>query len=112
MLLWLQGELFIVDFFLFPLEGCDAVLRTQWLQELGPIWKDFARLLMNFKWKGRDISLRGVEAPVHQVVDSQYVCRELKRKKVGWLCQLMPLTNNNMLEKDMRSCVYSMVVQR
>ena len=104
MLLWLQGELFTVDFFLLPLEGCDAVLGTQWLRELGPFWLDFARLLMNFKWKGRDISLRGVEAPVHQVVDNQDVCRELKRKKVSWLCQLMPLTDNNNAGK--RTCVH------
>jgi hypothetical protein len=44
----LQDEPFTVDFFLLPLEGCDTVLMTQWLRELGPIWWDFAKLLMNF----------------------------------------------------------------
>jgi len=44
----LQGEPFTVDFFLLQLEGCDAVLETQWLSKLGPVWWDFAKLLMKF----------------------------------------------------------------
>lgn len=64
----------IHDGFLLPLEGCDAILGTQWLRELGPIWWDFAKLLMNFHWRGRSISLKGVEAPIHRVVDSPEMC--------------------------------------
>jgi hypothetical protein len=70
----LQGEPFMMDFFLLPLEGCDAILGTQWLRELGPIWWDFAKLLMNFHWRGRSISLKGVEAPIHRVVDRPEMC--------------------------------------
>jgi hypothetical protein len=52
----------------------------------------FTRLLMRFSWKGREISLKGVEAPKHRLVEDVDACRELKRRKVGWICQLFPLT--------------------
>jgi hypothetical protein len=61
LLLWLLGEPFVIDFFLLPLEGCEGALGTQWQQMLGPIWWDFARLLMKFSWKGREISLKGLK---------------------------------------------------
>jgi hypothetical protein len=48
MLLWLQEELFVIDFFLLPMDVCEVVLGTQWLRTLGPIWWDFERLQMNF----------------------------------------------------------------
>lgn len=95
LLMWLIGEPFVIDFFLLPLEGCEAVLGIQWLQMLGPIWWDFARLLMRFSWKGREISLKGVEAPKHRLVEDVDTCKELKRIKVGWICQLFPLTGWN-----------------
>lgn len=48
LLLWLQGEPFLVDFFILPMDVCEVVIGTQWLRTLGPIWWDFARLLMRF----------------------------------------------------------------
>nr|DAD39879.1 TPA_asm: hypothetical protein HUJ06_014202 [Nelumbo nucifera] len=47
----LQGIQIEVDFFLLPLEGCDAVLGVQWLGNLGPIW-DFGRMQMQFTLAG------------------------------------------------------------
>jgi hypothetical protein len=90
LLLWLQGELFVIDFFLLPMDVCEVVLGTQWLRTLGPIWWDFKRLQMNFSWKGRRVDLRGLKPPVHQVVDNRVMDRERKRRKVGWLCHIMP----------------------
>jgi hypothetical protein len=92
LLLWLQGEPFVVDFFLLALEGSDAVLGTQWFQTLGPIWWDFGKLWMKFWWKGRELELRGMKAPKDRVVENQGACKELKREKKGWLCQILPLT--------------------
>jgi hypothetical protein len=51
LLLWLQGEPFLVDFFILPMDVCKVVIGTQWLRMLGLIWWDFARLLMRFWWK-------------------------------------------------------------
>lgn len=36
-LLWLQGEPFVVDFFILPMDVCEVVLGTQWLRIIGPI---------------------------------------------------------------------------
>jgi len=41
----------------------------------------FTRLLMRFSWKGREISLKGVEAPKHRLVEDVDACRELKGEK-------------------------------
>jgi hypothetical protein len=90
MLLWLQEELFVIDFFLLPMDVCEVVLGTQWLRTLGPIWWDFERLQMNFSWKGRRLDLRGLKPHVHRVVDNRVLGRELKRRKIGWLCHIMP----------------------
>lgn len=32
---------FVLDFYILAIEGCDAVLGTQWLRSLGPVWWDF-----------------------------------------------------------------------
>lgn len=36
--LYMQGIVFIIDFFTLTLGGCDVVLRVQWLLSLGPIF--------------------------------------------------------------------------
>jgi hypothetical protein len=40
--------LFQVDFYILPIEGCEAVLGAVWLNLLGPILWDFSRLWMSF----------------------------------------------------------------
>jgi hypothetical protein len=50
---WLNGTLFVLEFYLFPLGGYDSVLGAQWLRTLGPILWDFSKLLMSF-FNGRD----------------------------------------------------------
>ena len=67
------------------------VLGTQWLRTLGLIWWDFERLQMNFSWKGRRVDLRGLKPPMHRVVDNRVMGKKLKKRKVGWLCHIMPI---------------------
>jgi hypothetical protein len=81
LLLWMQGEPFVVDFFLLALEGNDAMLGTQWFHTLGLICWDFGKLWMKFWWKGKEVELKGQAALVHRVVEESGVCRELKKKK-------------------------------
>ena len=50
--LFLQDIPIEVDFFLLPLEGCDAILGVQWLGTLGPILWDFGRMQMQFTITG------------------------------------------------------------
>jgi len=86
LLLWLQGEPFLVDFFILPMDVCKVVIGTQWLRMLGLIWWDFARLLMRFWWKSRDVELRGIKPPIHRMVENKEMEREIKRRRCGWVC--------------------------
>jgi len=87
-LLWLQGEPFLVDFFILPMDVCEAVLGTQWLRTLGPIWWDFAKLVMVFQWKRKEVELRGIKLPTHRMIEKKEMDREVKRRRCGWVCHV------------------------
>ncbi|VFQ76597.1 unnamed protein product [Cuscuta campestris] len=55
----LQGHLFEIDLFLLEVHGPDIVLGVQWLQTLGKVSHDYAKLTMEFVWNGETITLRG-----------------------------------------------------
>ncbi|KAK3035596.1 hypothetical protein RJ639_033188 [Escallonia herrerae] len=63
-----QGVPLVVDFFLLPLEGYDAVLGAQWLSTLGPIVWDFSKLCMTFTVGEREVNLQGTRIPENRVV--------------------------------------------
>lgn len=56
--IFVQKVQFDVDFFLLPVEGCDAVFGTQWLKQSGKIVWEFNELWMQFCWKGKSVELR------------------------------------------------------
>lgn len=89
LLLWIQGEMFVIDFFLLPIDFCDVVLGTQWFRTLGPILWDFENLFMRFTWKGKEVELKGMNSPVNRLVEDKVLSRELKRNKKGWLCHVL-----------------------
>ncbi|XP_059441736.1 uncharacterized protein LOC132174039 [Corylus avellana] len=98
MLLKIQGEVFVIDFFLLPLDLCDIVLGMQWLRTLGPILWDFERMFMRFTWKGREVVIRGMRPPLNRVVEERSLSRELKRKGEGWVCQIRAHERENTYE--------------
>ncbi|KAJ8752504.1 hypothetical protein K2173_004792 [Erythroxylum novogranatense] len=51
----IQGFTTWVDLYLLPLEGCDIVLGTCWLETMGPIIWDFSHLTMKFNFQGKDV---------------------------------------------------------
>ena len=55
----LQGQLFIVDLYVLPIEGPNVVLGIQWLQLLGRVSHDNAAMTMEFNWDGSIVILRG-----------------------------------------------------
>jgi len=57
----LQGRIFVVDFYILPLEGYGVVLGTQWLRILGPICWDFETLEMQFVWNSVPVILQGIK---------------------------------------------------
>lgn len=48
-----QGQVFVTDFMVLPIKGCDLVLDVQWLLALGPITWNFASLTIQFEYLGR-----------------------------------------------------------
>ncbi|XP_061370333.1 uncharacterized protein LOC133313043 [Gastrolobium bilobum] len=55
----IQKHVFLVDFYILPIQGADMVLGVQWLQILGPIVLDYTHFTMQFSWQGETIKLQG-----------------------------------------------------
>ena len=49
----LGNQLIHIDFYIFTLNGVDAILGVNWLQTLGPILWDFKAKSMDFNQNGR-----------------------------------------------------------
>jgi hypothetical protein len=104
-LIWLQGEPFLVDFFILPMDVCEVVMGTQWLRTLGPIWWDFTMLLMRFRWKNNEVELRGIRPPVNRIVEEQEMQRELKKRRCGWVCHVQPRPKRNHVQMRLHAIV-------
>ncbi|GAV78486.1 RVP_2 domain-containing protein [Cephalotus follicularis] len=63
----LQGVPMVVDFYLLPLGGYDAVLGAQWLRTLGPILWEFSKLQMSFSTCGSNVVLQGMHRPENRL---------------------------------------------
>ncbi|XP_061348530.1 uncharacterized protein LOC133293925 [Gastrolobium bilobum] len=55
----IQHHIFLVDFYILPVQGADMVLGVQWLQVLGPVTLDYNKLTMEFQWHKETIKLKG-----------------------------------------------------
>ncbi|KAK2971290.1 hypothetical protein RJ640_001316 [Escallonia rubra] len=77
----LQGVPIMVDLYLLPLEGCDAVLGAQWLSTLGRITWDFSKLQMSFKVNGKEMVLNGLKSSDDRMVDAKEFSKDFKKKK-------------------------------
>lgn len=64
----LQGNNFMIDFYFIPLPGIDKVLGIQYLETLGTVNCDWKRLTMTFMWNQHVISLQGIRnQSIHNV---------------------------------------------
>ena len=88
----LQGVPIVIDLYLLPLEGSDAVLGAQWLRTLGPIVWDFSKLLMKFQVGEKEVTLQGMSVPQNKVVNAKEINRDLRKEKQGILLQLYSLS--------------------
>lgn len=87
----LQGVPILVDLYLIPLVGCDAVLGAQWLSTLGPIMWDFSKLHMRFNLGGEEVSLQGLSIAEDQLVGGEEMQRELRKQGEGALLQIFSM---------------------
>ena len=68
LVLEVQDEEIILDFYILPLRGCDIVLGVQWLITVGPILWDFQNLTMQFQLGHMQIQWTGLKAGQVQVM--------------------------------------------
>lgn len=84
-LITLQVLTIYVDFFVLPIEGYDAVLRTQWLKTPGPTSWDFSKLIMKFDHNGKLIQLDGTQA--HNSLEKLDLLKLVKSLQEGCCCR-------------------------
>jgi hypothetical protein len=88
---WLQGTLFVLEFYLLDLSGYDFVLGAQWLRTLGPILWDFSQLRMTFQWRGHEVTLWGMASPKNQLIREPKMANEVRHKQGGFFLQLFSI---------------------
>ncbi|KAJ0028475.1 hypothetical protein Pint_35255 [Pistacia integerrima] len=86
-----QKVQFHVDFYLLPVEGCDAIFGTQWVKNLGPIIWEFNELWMRFWWEGKTIELRGTRGPINKIIGDRDLEELLRKGKKAFLLQFNSL---------------------
>nr|GFC23054.1 hypothetical protein [Tanacetum cinerariifolium] len=92
----MHREEFVVDAMVLPLGGCDMVLGVQWLSTLGNIMLNFQELRMEFKYKGRKVSLRGTRKSRVQWMKGSRVPEQTAQLSSMVLC-VYPSTALNMV---------------
>ncbi|GKE27293.1 retrotransposable element Tf2 [Tanacetum coccineum] len=88
----LQGETFVTDAMLVPLGGCEMVLRVQWLATLGNIQWKFSKLKMAFEYKGKTITLRGIQKSTLQWMQGKKMSQTTAELSSMMLC-VYPVSN-------------------
>lgn len=56
-----QGNTFNTQLKVLPLGTYDIILGMQWLETMSPMWVDWRKKIMRFKYQGTRITLRGVK---------------------------------------------------
>ncbi|XP_020532245.1 uncharacterized protein LOC110008557 [Amborella trichopoda] len=88
----LQGIPLVVDLYLLPLEGCDAVLGVQRLSTLCPITWDFSKLRMEFTLNRKEVSLQRLKSTDNKVVYMDEISKDIKKRGEGILLQIYLLS--------------------
>ncbi|VFQ96450.1 unnamed protein product [Cuscuta campestris] len=97
----LQGHLFEIDLYMLEVHGPDIVLGIEWLQTLGKVAHDYAKLTMEFIWNGDTITLRG-DSPSPRLVSYNQLSALLAAPEpvdlyevVGTAVELPPVTTED-----------------
>ncbi|KAJ0076352.1 hypothetical protein Patl1_34515 [Pistacia atlantica] len=89
----LQGIPLTIDLHLFPLDGYEVVLGTQWLRTLGLIVWDFSQLQMKFNVGKREVSLQGMATLEDRLVESYRMEKVMKKGTLGILLKINAISS-------------------
>ncbi|GMI77908.1 hypothetical protein HRI_001460100 [Hibiscus trionum] len=98
-----QRHCFTTEFLILPLQNCDAVLGIQWLTTLGDIKWNFAELQMEFKCRGENVCLAGMQPGQLQVTTATTCEKLLKNSKSPCTAALWLLNPQLELKGEMNS---------
>jgi len=74
--------------FVIGMGGCDIVLGSEWLHNLGPILKDFKELTMKFQQEGHRYKFQGIIVGSLEIISSHLMETLLKKGHSGIIPQL------------------------
>lgn len=89
----LQQHIFLIDFHLLEISGCDAVLGIDWLRTLGKIEWDFEKLTMQFRIKDSAVTLTGNQSSAIMMMDVSPMRRLLSTENHAILFELIATTS-------------------
>nr|GLL21343.1 uncharacterized protein LOC112097934 [Ipomoea trifida] len=89
--LYLNGTLFPVDLFVIPIKGPEIVLGVQWLQDLGDITHNYAKVSMEFSWLGKNVQLLGDTTPLPLEISAAHLHSLLLKDEVHGCFELFSI---------------------
>nr|GMD54293.1 Transposon Ty3-G Gag-Pol polyprotein [Ipomoea batatas] len=91
----LQGTTFQIDLHVLLIAGPDVVLGIIWLQSLGTVAHDYAKLIMKFKYNNNMVTLKGEMSFEPQPISFSRLEVLVDSKKVDCVFALYQLTPEN-----------------
>lgn len=74
----LQGYEFTTPLHILPIMGVDVILGVPWLEDLGPVWTDYSKMIMKFNSRGREFTIRGRARKNIDVIDAKCAMTDWK----------------------------------
>lgn len=91
----IQGVPIIVDLYILPLEGYDAVLGTQCCEHWNQFFWDFVKILMIFELDGKEATLQGTTILENQLLSVYQIEHMVKLKKTRFVLQILSNMSNH-----------------
>lgn len=90
---------FKTEVMLISLGSCDMILGIQWLSTLGPIYRDFKQLKMEFIYNDIHVSLKGVPSQKLKVLEGKPSVKLISN--ASQLCMIQVVQKQETISKPM-----------
>lgn len=77
-----------IDLLLLPMEGCDVVLRIQWMREFREVCFNFQKLQVMFKYNGKEFMWQGLTNFEIQYINDKNISKELNSSSLKFMLLL------------------------